>query len=268
MPSRGPPRLPTELCERVMDQLYGDPQALGACGLVCWDWIRRSRFLLFSTIHLLSSNWLPLLESLRSPSSTLAFYATDLFLDLQSAEDLHRLVTTPDFGRLSSVKNLRIRNVDFTSLPLGKQAAVERSLARSMKNITSVELHALTFHDLRSCLRLARLFHNLTHLRLVDVIFLKYLEHNIASVEQALIPESWETVEVVSGDAVPAFLHCLLSAKGGHSALNLTLLNVDETHVAYVQRCLTVLNCRSFNIFVSYQQRQRSHGLSKVAKAA
>ncbi|KAF7329242.1 Cytoplasmic protein [Mycena kentingensis (nom. inval.)] len=171
-------RLPIELCERVIDDLESDRHTLGACALVCSNWTQRSRFQLFSTTHVSESNARQFLELLAS-SSSVRSYITHLTIDIPSASHLLKIAAHPAFGRLSSVQTLHIRNIDWTSLPLANQLALERYLAQ-LQNTSTLVLDGVTFHDLAALLRAASAFSRVARVRLVGVEFSKYLQSNLA----------------------------------------------------------------------------------------
>ncbi|KAF7289607.1 hypothetical protein HMN09_01322900 [Mycena chlorophos] len=242
------PRLPTELCERVIDSLHAsrERKAVASCSLVCSTWTQRSAFHIFADVHLNNANWRSFLELLASPASSSGIAAASrLFINIPDAEDLYALIMAPSFARLRSIEHLSLHNADLTALPLKMQSTLESALARCMKNTTSVELNAMTFHDLGSCLRLAMSFAKLAQLRLVNVLFLKYLEHNMASAAQLALPTSWVVLEVDGGEAIPAFVHCLAASTAAFNpCLRLRLENVEEGHVGLVQKSLAKLSVR------------------------
>ncbi|KAJ3528645.1 hypothetical protein NMY22_g9324 [Coprinellus aureogranulatus] len=46
------PRLPWELTDAIIDHLQSDLSALGVCGMVSSEWLRRSRHHIFTTVQL------------------------------------------------------------------------------------------------------------------------------------------------------------------------------------------------------------------------
>ncbi|KAI3607018.1 hypothetical protein WG66_007874 [Moniliophthora roreri] len=66
------PRLPPELCDRIIDQYQDDKRALSACSLVCKSWLPRSRSILFSATPDLSEHSVQVLDALLvSPHCTI-----------------------------------------------------------------------------------------------------------------------------------------------------------------------------------------------------
>ncbi|KAJ7196854.1 hypothetical protein GGX14DRAFT_672127 [Mycena pura] len=230
------PRLPTELFERVMDNLCCNRDALGICGLVSPQWTPRSRHHLFSTVDL-SFPKIPLfIDLLSSPACTFVLSVSRLSLDaIGATERFVRLVTSPAFGRLAYVKSLRLANIDWTTFPRVQQVAIESGLAR-LKQLTTLEMHALSFHELKGALTLAGLFPALSRIHLIDIRFSKYLEYNISAAKTYRIPPTWEFVEIDAGDAIPAFLHCfcLNLAVAPLGIRSLKLLHIEEEHYSYI----------------------------------
>lgn len=71
---------PLEIIDQIIDHLHADRNALGACGLVCRDWLPCSRFHLFESVHLHSNNALTFITLTDSPDCTLIPYVRDLDL--------------------------------------------------------------------------------------------------------------------------------------------------------------------------------------------
>ncbi|KAJ7016957.1 hypothetical protein C8F04DRAFT_487532 [Mycena alexandri] len=249
-----PRAIPTEIFERIMDDLYADLdlRSVGLCALVSSEWTPRSRYLLFSAVDLACSDFSGFLELLGSRTCTLASAVCTLHVDAEpddgaSAEAVCSFVTSWEFGRLARVQSLRLSNIDWTRFSLFEQAAIESGFARLIQ-LTKIELLSLSFHDLKSALRLASSFPRLTHLRLIDLRFSKYLEYNISSAKTHPIPCAWENVEIESGDAVPAFLGCLC-ANVAVGIRVLKLVHIDEDHRSRVHEALRFVDfpqCDSF----------------------
>ncbi|KAJ7222950.1 hypothetical protein C8J57DRAFT_1391898 [Mycena rebaudengoi] len=236
-------RIPTELFEEIMDALFNDGKALGNCGLVCSEWRPRSRHLLFSTIELHCSKSAVFIDLLASPTCTFASSVRQMGIDAAIARDtdagtvsqaFYRFARNPAFRKLTQLKSLRLINMDWTAFPISEQRLVESALAH-MFPLEKLELCSLTFHDLQGVFQLASAFPRLHHLRLVNVEFSKYLEYNISSAKTLLIPPTWRIVEIDSGDAIPAFLSCILG--NAHSPLGvqmLTLTNLNHHHFPHL----------------------------------
>ncbi|KAJ6561876.1 hypothetical protein B0H19DRAFT_1142914 [Mycena capillaripes] len=240
------PRIPPELLEHIMD-LSTDLKTVCLCGLVSSEWIPRSRYILFSTVCLSGSNFRRFLELLGSPTCSFASSVYHLGFDaetsLQSA--FYTLATSSAFGRLVHVHSLRLTNIDWTCFSVFEQAALESGLAR-LRHVTEIDLHSLSFHDLEGTLRVANSFPLLTHLRLIDVHFSKYLEYNLSSAKTQRIPPAWEVVEIDSGDAIPSFLRCICAnlAVGPLGIRLLKLLHIDEEHHSYVEEAIRFIDVK------------------------
>ncbi|KAF8176721.1 hypothetical protein K438DRAFT_1846652, partial [Mycena galopus ATCC 62051] len=178
------PRIPVELLEQMMDDLCADHKTVGVCGLVSTEWIRRSRHILFSTVDLLASNLHRFHELLASPACTFTFSVCRLSITVET--------------HAGTV--LRLSNLDWTCFPVFQQSIVESGLTR-LTHLAKFELHSMTFHDLKDVLRVANSFPFLSHIRLIDVHFSKYLEYNISSAKTHQIPFAWQVVEIDAGDA-------------------------------------------------------------------
>ncbi|KAJ6620083.1 hypothetical protein B0H10DRAFT_2023510 [Mycena sp. CBHHK59/15] len=243
--SRG---IPTELCENMIDVLSTDRKALGECGLVCSAWLPRSRFHLFSSIGLLCSTSAPFIHILGSPTCTFASFVRKLTIYFGSEHETNagmvaqrflRLATSSAFRRLTEVMSLRLVNIDWTLFSIPQQTAIESSLGR-MLHIKKLQLHSVTFHDLRSALRLVDSFPKVNHVCLVGIQFSKYPEYNISSSNILRIPSTLETIETDSVDVIPAFLYCV-SRNAAVSPLAIRLIkvmNFAQDEVSYVREAL------------------------------
>ncbi|KAJ7679179.1 hypothetical protein DFH06DRAFT_506513 [Mycena polygramma] len=170
-----------------MDDLSMDRKTVGICGRVSSEWIPRSRYILFSAVNLSGSTFLRFLDLLGSRTCTFASSVHYPAIDAETHPGLfhkgvHRLVTSSTFRRLSAPQSLRLSNIDWTYFSIAEQFAIESGLAR-LTQLEKLELHSLSFHDLKGALRVANSFPLLTHLRLIDVRFSKYIQHNIASAQ-------------------------------------------------------------------------------------
>ncbi|KAJ7168587.1 hypothetical protein C8R46DRAFT_237334 [Mycena filopes] len=228
-------RLPTEILERIMDALP-DRRSVARCGLVSSEWTPRSRYLLFSTVHLGCSDFPTFLALLGSRKCTFASFVSTLCIDVgDDAASFHVLVTSAAFGRLGCVRSLQLSNIDWTALPLPEQRAIESNLTLRFSELTKLTLLRVSFHDLKSALQLASRFSRLKHLRLVELRFSKYLEHNIASARTQAIPVGWESVEIDGCEAIAAFLECICAQVTGIRASKLVNVDDSEEYVEFVR---------------------------------
>ncbi|KAJ6545013.1 hypothetical protein DFH09DRAFT_658507 [Mycena vulgaris] len=244
-----PPQIPSELVEHIMDTLSSDRRALGICGLVCSEWLPRSRHLLFSSsiVPSFGEKSTLFIELLQSPLCKFASYVCDLCIDgdqkttsaAASEKEFYILVTNPAFGRLACADSLRLSNIDWTTFSVGEQLAIESGLSR-FHGLKKLELLSVSFHDFTGVLRLASSFPLLHHIRLLHLHFSKYLEHNITSAKTHRIPPTLETIEIDSGDTVLVFLHCIcanlsVAPLGIHL---LKLLHIEQGHRQSVQEAI------------------------------
>ncbi|KAJ7683718.1 hypothetical protein B0H17DRAFT_1073852 [Mycena rosella] len=240
--SQMPPRIPSELIEHMMDELSTDRTTLGLCGLV------RSRHLLFSSVVLVDSQSTLFIDILQSPTCQFASYVSNLCIDPHrdqetssstSSRQFYTLVTSSAFGRLACAHSLRLSNIDWTAFSVSEQFIIESGLAR-LTGLRKIELHSLSFHDLKGVLRLANAFPLLNHIRLTRMRFSKYLEYNVSSAKNQRFPPTWEIIEIDAGDAVPAFLHCICAnlSVAPLGVRLLKLLHIEQNHRLRVQEAL------------------------------
>lgn len=138
------PRLPPELCDRIIDFLYNSPRALSACCLTCRSWVPASRFHRFRSIFLTPFRAERFLHILETNPDT-AYYVetvvvhfqgrdpTATLLELQegSAETLRRV-----FEQLHAVTSLMITRLFITP----KMTDLFSVLAASVKSLDLVDI--------------------------------------------------------------------------------------------------------------------------------
>ncbi|KAJ7617908.1 hypothetical protein FB45DRAFT_932946 [Roridomyces roridus] len=88
---------PAEILDSVIDQAHEKPSTLAACSLVCRQWVPRTRYYTFSSIHLVDSNnannitkFITLLES---PHATFISSVREVTLFLQSSGPADGILT-------------------------------------------------------------------------------------------------------------------------------------------------------------------------------
>lgn len=77
------PRLPPEICDRVIDHLHAEKLALNACALVCRGWLPAARLHRFRTVQLsrFRRRRDPIMKLLSDPHSTILPYVHELHLE-------------------------------------------------------------------------------------------------------------------------------------------------------------------------------------------
>lgn len=221
------PRVPIELSDAVLDKLASDRNMLGVCGLVCSQWLQRSRIYLFCTVRLWPCRVERFLALLDSPDCTFGPYVSrieisdDERLCGDSADArLYAALTSHTLGRLTHVESIRLRKIDWTTFSLAEQSEIAVCLA-SHKRLKCLVFDSVVFHDLREVVRIAHCFPLLEHIS-ASIHFSKYPEYTIPAATTLHLPSSIKTVELYTQDATQVFLSCLCR----HSSLAGTNLGV------------------------------------------
>lgn len=242
------PILPVEIMDVVIDQLRFDLKMLGVCGMVCSEWLIRSRHHIFSTVQLWPWRVRRFLELARSPQCTFTRYVNCIEVDDAKAkgggqageEDdflFHKFISSAPISRFSHIESLRIRSVDWTLLPPSEQDRLRERLA-TFTNLRSLAFDDVMFHDLREIARITALFSSLCCL-VANVQFSKYMEYTIASATTLALPTSLEVLRLCTDDAIPV----LLSSSFKESRLSSLILdNVKFWHLQYVGNALRGLS--------------------------
>ncbi|KXN86074.1 hypothetical protein AN958_10550 [Leucoagaricus sp. SymC.cos] len=255
------PLLPAEIMDDVIDQLHFDLKMLGVCGMVCSDWLIRSRYHIFSTVHLWPSRVRRFFELSHAQECTFTKYVNCIEVDDARAPEnqqqhdrndfvFHKIISSSLFSRFSHIKALRIRNVDWTLLPPFEQDRLRDHLA-SFRELRSLEFDDVMFHDLREIARITALF-PLQHL-VTNVQFSKYMEYTIASAAILTLPHTLETLRVGTDDAIPALLSTQLKA------LRLNTLicgDVKFWHLQYIGDALQNLGDHLRHLRLGFSDRE------------
>ncbi|KAF5359097.1 hypothetical protein D9756_003533 [Leucocoprinus leucothites] len=209
------PVLPAEIMDVVIDQLSYDLEMLGVCGVVCSEWLIRSRYHIFHTVHLWPKRARRFFELADAQECTFTKYVNCIEVDDGRATKcarhghhndvlFHEIVSFASFSRFSHIEALRIRNVDWTLLPPSTQDSLRSHLAK-LTQLKSLDFEDVMFHDFREIARITSLFPSLRYL-VTNVQFSKYTEHAIASATSLTLPSNLETLEIGTDDAIPVLL--------------------------------------------------------------
>lgn len=95
----------------------------------------------------------------------------------------------------------------------------------------------MTFHDLREVVRLVESLPKLDQLG-VDVTFMKYLEHTLASAGRLQLPDRLTTIELGSEDSIPVVLACINAGQGRPHVLALKLQNAKPSQWSQIRSTL------------------------------
>lgn len=241
------PALPAEITDVVMDQLHSDLQTLGVCGMVCSEWLIRSRYHIFSTVQLWPWRVRRFFELSHSKQCTFTNYVNCIEVDDAQARNghlqdddhefsFHKTLSSFSFSRFTRIESLRIRNVDWTLLPPSEQDRLRQHLA-SFTRLKALEFDDVMFHDLREIVRITSSFPSLNHL-VTNVEFSKYMEHTIASAGTLTLPSYLDTLRLGTDDAIPVLLSTTFK---GSRLKRLILDDVKFWHLQYVGSALRSL---------------------------
>jgi hypothetical protein len=207
--------LPTEILEAIMDQLHTDIRMLGICGLVCMEWLTRSRYHLFSAIRLSPCRARRFFELCRTKLCT--FVNCVNYIDVDCAERSEGKIPSEDtefpFCRIFSlpssllthIKSLSIRHINWTSFSPSDQNQLRQHLA-SFTELHTLELDNVMFHDLREIVQITSSYPHLNHI-VVNVQFSKYMEYAISSAAALALPSQLETLQLCADEAIPVLLN-------------------------------------------------------------
>ncbi|RDB25608.1 hypothetical protein Hypma_006886 [Hypsizygus marmoreus] len=215
------PCVPGEIVDAVIDQLYLDVETLGICGLVCSEWLNRSRYHLFSTLHLWPSRMHSFRLLVESSCCTITPFISRVEIEAssRSAQPYDAGTDMPSFCEIlslsrlscfSRVESLRLQSIDLTAFNFQDQATIAQRLAQ-FASLRQLELDRIVFHDMREPVKIMALFPRIRHVSVTRIIFTKYMEHTIASASRLRFPSSLTSLKLGRGDEVPVFLSCLAS---------------------------------------------------------
>lgn len=259
----GIPIVPGEIAIHIIDHLALDTAALGLCGLVCLDWLCRSRYHLFTTIRLRPQVIRQFMKLTTSPFCTLVPYVRRIEMDYFGVDASADQLSLYDSLYLShlplQLESFRLANFDWMTCSPQDQSAILRRLSK-FSTLKYLELHGVTFHDLRSLLRLVASFPSLQDLS-AHVHFLQYLKSTCSSAEHLRLPTNLRSIELGTADGIPVVLSCL-SASGHPSHLQtLHLHNLTSAELDYVRFALQVVGTGLRHLLLGFSNGQRPRRL-------
>ncbi|KAI0694082.1 hypothetical protein C8T65DRAFT_58281 [Cerioporus squamosus] len=261
------PVLPTELFERIIDNLCGDARSLSSCALVCRDWLPRSHFHRFASISLPISY--PLLSSRRTKlralieeNPNIVLYVRSLSLNGMSILGSSMSWSTaqalpPMCPRLVTLRSLSLSRFEFCSLTellptiCALPALEELSLDRVRVHARTSAPHA----DCTDAVRKARAHRPLKALRFTgETIGESILEAEASEFASALAdagvlsPGSLNNLALLSGargcagwvpflpSLAPSLQHCALSLH--ELIVHGELAEIAREHIVHVYDAL------------------------------
>ncbi|KAG5646141.1 hypothetical protein DXG03_004380 [Asterophora parasitica] len=246
------PKLPGEVVDSVIDCFSSDMKALGICSLVCSEWLHRSRFHLFSTVHLSSWRIRTFSELIRSPACTIAPYVSQIEISGSSRAskgpqcdsvttvcDALSLIASHQPSFSLRVTSIQLRNFDWTTFDFPDQTTIARNLTR-LTSTTRLELHRVVFQDMRSLIRLLDSIPSILHASATNIMFTTYMDHLVSPA----LPKSLTSLELGPGDEVPAFLRSLAACSGSDAVpgiRSLTLYGLRDEDIGYLSPALRTL---------------------------
>lgn len=145
------PRLPPELCDRIIDYLFCDRCALSACALTCRAWLPASRLHLFRHVRLQAST-IPSLLCVLMETPAIGAYVEDLIL-LTGSQGF----TIPDVTQMKTLQMLkeildRLPVVKSLKIPVFFRISVMETLILSAlsKSLQAISFSGLFITDLQA----------------------------------------------------------------------------------------------------------------------
>ncbi|KAF8972305.1 hypothetical protein BDZ97DRAFT_1784109 [Flammula alnicola] len=240
------PALPWEITDAIIDHLH-DLRTLGACSLVCSEWLIRSRYHIFSTVQLWPWRVRRFFELASSSECTFTNLVMRVEVDdsrermkAREARILNRdgqeerrkgeevlvlfreMMAHPDIHCLTKVNSIQIQNVDWTALTPSEQTVLRGRLA-TFSQLKRLELHGVVFHDLREVVRI-------------------YLEHTIASATTVAVSTNLRTIELGTEDSIPVVLSCVGNPDRPQHVMGMKLQNIKTNHLQYIHTMLKKYN--------------------------
>ncbi|KIM40678.1 hypothetical protein M413DRAFT_28463 [Hebeloma cylindrosporum] len=256
------PVLPLEITDIIIDHLCHDVQALGNCGIVCSEWLIRSRHHLFSTVQLWPWRVRSFFSLAASKDCTFANHINRIEIDDRrvrtrehsgkesrfkgirgetlAEEVLFRdTMSQTDIPCLAQVKSMQVRNVDWTTLSPTQRVVLRGHLAKFHK-LDRLEFQNVTFHDLREVVRVVNSFPSLCHLT-ANITFTKYIEHAISSAKSLSLSTNLRSIELGTEDGIPVVLTCVERWDRPERLVRLRLEHIKFNHLQYIQPTLRKL---------------------------
>lgn len=161
------PRLPPELCDRIIDHLFFDRRTLSACALTCRAWLPASRLHLFRHIRL-QANTIPPFLSILIENPAIGVYVEDLMILVGSQG-----FTIPEVIQMKTLQSLkeildRLPAVKSLRIPVFFRISVMETLILSAlsKSLQAISFSGLFITDLQA---LSELLASFPHLQSVGI---------------------------------------------------------------------------------------------------
>ncbi|EKM78902.1 hypothetical protein AGABI1DRAFT_107349 [Agaricus bisporus var. burnettii JB137-S8] len=264
--------LPVEILEAIMDQLHTDLRMLGICGLVCLEWLIRSRYHIFSAVQLSPWRARHFFELCRTKHCTFVNCVNCIEVDgalateeICQSDDLelpfHNILSMSS-SFLAHIESLRIRNVNWTLLPPSDQDQLRQRLA-SFSRLRTLEFDNVTFQDLREVVRITSCLPPLSHIT-VNIEFSKYVEHAISSATALTLPSNLKVLRLGSDEAIPVLLNTTFK----DSRINRLILDgVKLWHIEYIGCGLQSLRTVLRHLQINFSRGEdHSVGISDLAR--
>ncbi|CAL1716744.1 unnamed protein product [Somion occarium] len=163
------PRLPQELIEQIIDELYSDLEALQACSLTASAWLPRSRRHLFNSLSLHPDNYATIEE--RFSTASLSSYIHRLWISCGGRNEdevpipRDEELTVSVLSCFHKVSQMELHNMRWDNLRFD----VQDYFATRYTSLTIFDLYDVEFQNLDDLLRLVRGFYNVHSLQLRKV---------------------------------------------------------------------------------------------------
>jgi len=256
------PVLPWEITDAIIDHLHHDVQTLGICGIVCSEWLIRSRYHIFSTIQLWPWRVRRFFDLATSKECTFANHIKRIEVDdrrKRSREQGGRRLSFKDqlegtsgeevlfsdtmsqidIPCLAQVRSIQVQNVDWTGLSLAQQVVLRGQLAKFSK-LDRLEFQGVVFHDLREVVRIVNCLPSLSHLT-ANITFMKYLEHTMSAAKTLSLSTGLRTIELGTEDGIPAVLSYVASLDGPQHVVGLKLEKIKSGHLQHIRNAFRKL---------------------------
>ncbi|KAH9936125.1 uncharacterized protein B0H18DRAFT_972329 [Fomitopsis serialis] len=145
------PRMPPELCDRIIDHLYHDRDGLVACSLTCRAWLPASRLHLFRHVRL-QSKTIPSFLSILTANPAIGPYVEDVMI-LAGSQGF----TIPEIDQMRTLQSLkeildRLPAVKILRIPVFFRISIIETviLAALSKSLQAIFFSGLFITDLRS----------------------------------------------------------------------------------------------------------------------
>lgn len=168
LPRTGCPKLPTEVCERIID--YASLKTVRTCSYVCRSWVPRSRRRLFYNVTLNSSRTASNFKSVLcgSPHFSLGHYVHILSIDYSpGASDRDSDGSIHAVLRVLPTLLVNLHTLGFYSIDSDVLNPLFFSLASRFTTVKSLQLKWLDNCSFREIVRMMNKFENLEELEII-----------------------------------------------------------------------------------------------------